>query len=301
MVPLWYFLTAGFGFVTFASLFRPRLFRFLVISSGVGCAVGYGLTFLGNLNTHSFKAVSEPIRLREPPANFNIISQRIFEHLTESYNELGQLDMGEEHVTVKPNVFAQMGVVDIDDVRKLWSSVIMPQLRLCMGGNALLNRMEMSTIAIENDTVFCDIGSGVGNVCLQVLAETHCKKVVGVEVIPSRQRNATIAFERAKKYYPEYFDAKNAIFLQGDLVNYSSRLIEEKVNVIFTHSWMFDDELMRRLTEVVASVPTVFCVVTSRKLNDKLLADHPLKLVSRVHLRTDWNDEAPFYVYRKQL
>ncbi|ORC91517.1 uncharacterized protein TM35_000051130 [Trypanosoma theileri] len=251
------------------------------------------------MKKHSFKAITEPIVIGSPPADFNEIYPKIYEHLSDNYEELGQLDLGEEHLTVEPNVFAQIGVIDVDGIRKMWTSVILPQLRMSMTGGASLTNTEGTTTKVEEKTVFCDIGSGVGNVCLQILAETRCKKVVGVEVIPSRHRNAVIAFSKAKTYYPEFFGDKDAVFLQDDLVRSTSRLTEEKVNVIFTHSWMFDDDLMKQLSKVVVSVPTVRCVVTSRKLNAEVLSETPLKLVSKVYLSADWNEEAPFYVYTK--
>ncbi|KAH9593136.1 Histone-lysine N-methyltransferase DOT1 domain [Trypanosoma melophagium] len=251
------------------------------------------------MKKHSFNAVTEPIVIGSPPADFNEISPIIFHHLSEKYEELGQLDLGEEHLTVEPNVFAQIGVIDVDGIRKMWTSVILPQLRLSITGGASLTNVEGTIPKLEEKTVFCDIGSGVGNVCLQVLAETRCKKVVGVEVIPSRHRNAVIAFAKAKEYYPEFFGGKDAIFLQDDLVKCTSRLVEEKVSVVFTHSWMFDDELMKKLSKVVVSVPTVRCVVTSRRLDAEVLSESPLKLVSKVYLSADWNEQAPFYVYTK--
>ncbi|RNE99954.1 histone-lysine N-methyltransferase [Trypanosoma rangeli] len=227
------------------------------------------------------------------------MNERIFEHISERYDELGQLEVGEEHLTVMSNVFAQIGTLDVDGIRKLWTSVVIPQLRISMNGQTLSNCIENLTMKLEENTVFCDIGSGIGNVCLQILAETRCKKVMGVEIIPSRCRSAVIALANAKRYYPEYFAGKNAIFLNDDFVNCVSRLTEERVNVIFVHSWMFDDDLMLKLTEVVTAVPTVLCVVTSRKLADRALQGSLLKLVSQIHLTADWNDHAPFYVYTK--
>ncbi|ESL10554.1 hypothetical protein TRSC58_01712 [Trypanosoma rangeli SC58] len=226
---------------------------------------------------------------------------RIFEHISQRYDELGQLEAGEEHLTVMSNVFAQIGTLDVDGIRKMWTSVVIPQLRVSMSGQALSNCIENLATKLEENTVFCDVGSGIGNVCLQILAETRCKKVIGVEVIPSRCHNAVIALENAKRYFPEYFAGKNAIFINDDFVNCVSRLTEERVNVIFAHSWMFDDDLMLKFTEVVTAVPTVLCVVTSRRLADRALQGSPLKVVSQIHLTADWNDQAPFYVYTKSL
>ncbi|CBH17237.1 hypothetical protein, conserved [Trypanosoma brucei gambiense DAL972] len=276
------------------------------MSVGVGSAIGALLVYLNNKQTHSFIAVRRSSSLLFSPGNFKAIYQRIYEHLNDQYEERGQLEAGEEILTVKPNVFAQIGVIDFDGVRKMWTSHIVPQLRRCVTGDHLANTTDNSVVSIEKalffvieSAVFCDIGSGVGNVCLQLLAETNCRKVVGVEVIPSRHRAATTAFAKALSYFPENFSGKQAIFIQDDFVNCARRMVEENVNVIFTHSWMFDDELMKRLTELVVSLPALLCVVTSRPLHENLLVGSQMKLVSYVHLTADWNDEAPFFIYRK--
>ncbi|RNE95991.1 histone-lysine N-methyltransferase [Trypanosoma conorhini] len=296
---LYQLLGGALFFFIASSLFRPGSLRRLAIACGSGCALGYGLTALNNMRKHSFTALNEPIRLNAPSADFRTMYEHIFEHISDHYDELGQLEVGEEHLTVMQNVFAQIGTLDVDGIRKMWTSVVIPQLRSSMNGESLSNYIENSSLKLEENTVFCDIGSGVGNVCLQILAETRCKKVVGVEVIPSRCRSAVLALANAKNYYPEHFAGKDAVFLNDDLVNCVSRLTEERVNVIFAHSWMFDDDLMLKLTELVTSVPTVLCVVTSRRLAETALQSSPLKLVSQVHLTADWNEQAPFYVYSK--
>ncbi|EKG03325.1 hypothetical protein TCSYLVIO_005633 [Trypanosoma cruzi] len=299
-VQRFYLLGGALFFFFVYCLVRPGSLRRLAFASGIGFALGYGLPALNNVRKHSFKAINEPIHLLTPPADFRSMYHRIFEHISERYDELGQMEIGEEHITVMQNVFAQIGTLDFDGIRKMWTSVIIPQLRSSISGGALVNDSQNLPTKIEESVVFCDIGSGVGNVCLQILAETHCKKVVGVEVIPSRFRSAKTALANAKLYYPEYFDGKDAIFFNDDFVNCVSCLKEQQVNVVFAHSWMFDDELMAKLTELVTSVPTVLCVVTSRRLTEKVLQISPIKLVSQVYLTADWNEQAPFYVYTKK-
>lgn len=220
----------------------------------------------------------------------------LYKHLSEDYENRGELEIGEESITVQPTVFAQIGIIDVNGIRQMWTKAVIPCLRAVQSSDFLKSSGE-SQADLEREVVFCDIGSGVGNVCLQVLAETNCTKSVGVEIIPSRIAAAEKASEEAKKLFSDIFSTKQAIWLKEDLVHSASSLKSEGVNVLFTHSWMFDDALMTKLTEVIAQVPTIECVITSRKLDEKVLQSTPLQLKTLMFLSADWNDEAPFYVY----
>ncbi|EPY38203.1 hypothetical protein AGDE_05728 [Angomonas deanei] len=260
-----------------------------------GAFVGGTITYINYYRKHSIKASFVPLGISKPKLNFSKVQPEIYSHLSTDYEERGELDLGEEHITVKPNVFAQIGVIDVPGVRLMWTKHILPILRDTYK-TSNLESMSLTDKAVEEDIVFCDIGSGVGNVCLQVLAETNCKKTVGIEVIPSRLRASVVATENAKKAYPEEFQQKEAVWIEDDLANCSEKLKKEGVNVIFTHSWMFDDNLMKILSEVIADVPSIQCVITSRKLDDQKLAKTNLQFYSKAHFTADWNDQAPFFV-----
>ncbi|EPY27069.1 histone-lysine N-methyltransferase, H3 lysine-79 specific [Strigomonas culicis] len=180
----------------------------------------------------------------------------------------------------------------------MWTKEIVPSIKNSIQ-KELLAASNTSDTNVESEIVFCDIGSGVGNICLQVLAETNCKKTVGVEIIPSRHKAAQTAFANAQKMFPSIYRGKNALWVEKDLVQCASTLKKEGVNVLFSHSWMFDDDLMRQFTKVITEVPSIACVITSRKLDNHLLQSTPLKLHSLAHFSADWNDKAPFYVYTR--
>lgn len=265
---------------------------------GVGAAVGLSVAYVNGLRRHSLKASYAPVGLTAPPVNYRDMEALLYSHLSQEYKDRGELELGEECITVQEHVFAQIGVIDVNGVRRMWMAAILPTIQKAFS-SALFRDSESSTTELEKRIVFCDIGSGVGNVCLQVLAETNCREAVGIEIIPSRIRAAKEASEKAKRLYPDVFKEKEALWFNDDLVDCVKTLTDAKVNVVFTHSWMFDDELMRNLTTVIDSVPSVACVVTSRKLDPTLLQHNKLQLQALMHFSADWNDEAPFYVYGK--
>ncbi|KAK7202028.1 Histone methylation protein DOT1 [Novymonas esmeraldas] len=274
----------------------PRAFRIILTGVVTGAVGGGALTYANHLRHHSITANYRPLGITPPPPNFSLMQPLLFRHLSQEYEDRGELELGEESITVQPNVFAQIGIIDINGIRQMWSKAIIPAV-VDWQRRAFLESDGESQADLEAKIVFCDIGSGVGNVCLQVLAETKCPKSVGVEIIPSRIQAAHEASQRAKLLYSDIFSAKEAVWVQDDLVKCAGRLKEEGVTVLFTHSWMFDDELMTKLTDVIAQVPSIQCVVSSRKLDDKILATTPLRQRTLMHFNADWNDEAPFYVY----
>jgi len=207
------------------------------------------------------------------------LEQFIYSAISEQYNDLGQIDLGEESLTVLPNVFAQIGVLTTEGVSDMMKKAISPPLT-------------------SND-VFCDLGSGVGNVCVQVLCDSCCRSVVGVEVIPSRWRHSVTAFEKAQELFPSKFPPeKKAVFVKEDIADCAPSLRKEQVSVLFTHSWMFDDELMAKLSRIVTEVPTLRCVISSRPLDPSILRCNGFNAErSEKAFVADWNPESPFYVY----
>lgn len=277
-------------------LLTPRAFNIAIRGIGTGIVFGSAVAYINSIRKHSLPAVYVPIGLSTPKPRYSVMRDKIFSHITQEYDDLGQIQRGEESITVEPNVFAQIGVIDEDGVRKMWSTAVLPTLRDMK--RELLTSNDTAWSEIEKDTIFCDIGSGVGNVCIQLLAETNCKKTVGIEVIPSRIKASQEAFQNAVREYPEIFENKSAVWYKEDLVDCEEHLRKEGVNVVFTHSWMFDDSVMEKLSSILANVPTLKCVISSRKLSESALKGR-MKFVSLTHFSADWNTEAPFYLYAK--
>lgn len=280
-------------------------YRRIAFCAASGAAAGAGLTIYNDAY-HCVEYVPKETKTRiaGQPLNpyrpsFESMKDKIFEHISQEYNDLGQIARGEEGVTVLPNVFAQIGIIDEDGIRKLWRMITLDSHQMPKYGQTNAEGAVKRTAPI----VFCDLGSGVGNVCLQVLGETSCNSVVGVEIMPSRHEAAEKAFLNASKYYPDvYGEDKHAVFLMKDIVDCADELNKLGVNVIFTHSWMFDDALMAKVTALVNALPSLNTIVTSRPLDDKLLKSENFPLSQRklVHFSADWNSMAPFYVYARK-
>lgn len=244
-------------------------------------ASGAGSEFIPSVHCSAAEkpaAIPTTASSRHPYAT---VADVIYADVKEEYDDLGQIEFGEEALTVLPNVFAQMGVLTFEGVQQF-----------------------LKTFPMNKDDVFCDIGSGVGNICLQVLHDSEVQKTVGVEVMPSRHRHAMAAMAAAKKHFPEKFSSKEAVFVKEDLVNCVQTLNDNKVTHVFSHSWMFDDELMNKFLEVIVKSETVKYVVTSRQFpeirrGELRAVGFKLEENSPITLQADWNDESPFFVYKR--
>ena len=294
----------GASFLFFTT--TRQTYRRIAMGVGVGAVIGGSLAYFNDTTHRAEYHPSPPASIQEhhhPHHNFVVrmpfhtMTQKVYEHITARYDELGQLELGEEHVTVQPHVFAQIGVIDEDGIRSMWRMLMLDKNEA--GKDGVVSKAYAARVS--QPLVFCDLGSGVGNVCMQLLAETSCNKAVGIEIIPSRHRAAVQAMDNAKKYYPAVFRDKDAVFQLQDVVGCADTLNREGVNVLFTHSWMFDDELMHEVSNVVKKTPSLNWVITSRPLDESVLKETPLKRHKVVNFSADWNEKAPFHVYSRNV
>jgi hypothetical protein len=208
---------------------------------------------------------------------YRAMEEAIFGNLKNSeYADLGFVDRKEVQLTVAPHAFTQYGVIEHDGIDTMVDDVF-----------------------LTADDVFVDVGSGIGNVLLQVLAVSPCSHVVGVELLPSRQAAAHAAEAKARELFPKVFTpTKKCSWIDGDVVAKFDALKAIEPTVIFTHSWMFDADLLAKLGAQWATLPKLRAVVTSRPMEglDKAGWEH-----EECTYAADWNPAAPFHVYRRNL
>lgn len=210
------------------------------------------------------------------------IAPAIFAHISEEYDALGQVAIDEVALTVAPTVFAQIGVITPAGITAMAATAV-------------------GSPPLGPDDCFVDLGSGVGNVVLQVLCDTPVASAVGIEVLPSRHRHAEEAFANALRLFPAEFEGKAAHFALTDIVACAPTLRDRRASVLFTHSWMFDDALMEQLAALCAELPQLRCVVTSRPLPGAEMLLPSFAPPEQMSFQADWNEASPFFVYRRRL
>ena len=250
---------------------------------------------------------SSPVIKTEEQGHFNL-AKLYSGILSEGYKARGELDLGEEYLTVQDDIFAQIGVIDDDGMRELF-----------VQQQADIKNPAGDTHIVPEDH-FVDLGSGVGNVCLWVYANTPAKAATGVEFIPSRHLRAIQAKEAAEAIYPATFglsDPKRSLaFVNANLAAKGSagtyalaKRVYANASVYFTHSWMFDDDLLNKVGDIVQNhSPNVRMLITSKRIP---LIDAAIEAAAKageqpkleysglVRCNADWNPEAPFHVYKR--
>jgi len=230
--------------------------RFLAGLSVGSCAFGVTTAFC------SMSSTPTTYRSVEPFYNF-----------PQDYEDRGQLALGEEPLILHMDVFAQMGVVLEESIAHM-----------------------LAQWPLASSDVFCDLGSGVGNVCLAVFANSHVRKTIGIEFIPSRHQYAVAALQTAAAADPTVF-ANAARRVEYHNQNFTECAdICREVTVFFTHSWTFDPPLLDKTARVIAAAPKVRLVLTSREM-PQLLTSTKLQYRGVMTLGADWNEKAPFHVY----
>lgn len=112
------------------------------------------------------------------------------------------------------------------------------------------------SIPIQRKHLFLDLGSGIGNVVLQVAAETRCR-AYGVELLDTPAifaRHQLLEFRARMAMYGRSVD--NTVHLRrGDfLEDYKVHRILEKADILFVNNYAFESDVNLRLKQTILSM-----------------------------------------------
>ncbi|CCW60856.1 unnamed protein product [Phytomonas sp. EM1] len=281
----------------FYTILKPKVYRLVLIGAGFGMGSAAFIAYV-NRSRHSVTASFVPITLKTASINFEEIRPVIYENFALDRMGSDLPDSNKEKSRIYSKDFGHPKVLDIDEVRRMWLSAVLPVFR-SYGGKEKFAATE-SVEDIERGIVFCEIGSKFGDICLQLLAETKCTKTIGIEANSSLIQTSKEVAKRAQEYYPEVFNGKECIWIEDDFSNCTDILKKEAVNTIFTYERLIDKNLMEKLTSFARSVPSVKCIVTSQKIDDELLKSASFGLTFVFHSSSDWSKGSLLYVYQRQ-
>lgn len=149
------------------------------------------------------------------------------------------------------------------------------------GVRAVLQRLQ-----IDKNDVFTDVGSGVGNVVLQVFANTPVRLARGIEFVKARHANAVQYAESFKNKF-RVDPAREISMVNGDACkeDYSDSTI------VFANSKCFNERLLECLKASCESNPNLKYLITFGRLpNTKL------RFLGDVSgLETSWASEGEQY------
>lgn len=143
----------------------------------------------------------------------------------------------------------------------------------------------LSDLKLSKKDIFYDLGSGNGKVIIQTAYETPVKKAVGIELSPTRFKQAN----EVKTKLPKDM-ANRVVFKEEDIVN--SNISD--ATVIFMCSTCFPDSLMNTLAKKFLKLRPGTTILSLKRLptNDLIL------LEKEYHLPMTWSENTSVYRYR---
>lgn len=120
---------------------------------------------------------------------------------------------------------------------------------------------------LTQDMIFIDLGSGIGNVVLQVAAQVGCESH-GVEIVPITHSLARLNRQELHHRYGVYnSDAPKCWLHQGDLSSDPSiKLKIAEADVVLANNYLFDSRLDHKLSELLMNMKNGARVVSLKPL-----------------------------------
>lgn len=147
----------------------------------------------------------------------------------------------------------------------------------------------LDTLDLGVRDVLYDLGSGIGKVVVQAAMSVHVRRIVGVELVPSRHAIAERILERARErglLRTSRVELRCADFMRTELAD---------ATVVYTCSTAFSDSFMRAVARRLAKVGRPgLTLVTTQEL------DPPGRFapVSVLELDMSWRRRARVHLYR---
>jgi SAM-dependent methyltransferase len=150
------------------------------------------------------------------------------------------------------------------------------------GGQQLLQNLNLT-----DQDVFYDLGCGIGKLVVQAFFETPAKKVVGMELSPTRCKHAKSVQQKVLQANPS--SSRQLEFHEQDI----AKCPLTDATVIFMCSTCFSDELMQKIMNNIVKLKDGTRVVTLKRL----LPHKDLVLVKELTLPMTWSPRSQVYIY----
>ncbi|HEV2600721.1 MAG TPA: hypothetical protein VGT41_00350 [Candidatus Babeliales bacterium] len=149
-------------------------------------------------------------------------------------------------------------------------------------------------LAFGPEDIFYDLGSGVGKMAVQVYLNTPVKKVVGIELSPTRHAKAEKVMQRCTQ--SNIMQKGRALALcHGDMLE----LDIDDATIIYMCSTCYPPELLEQLVLKFSKLQPGARIISLKELPN--YAQHGMEFVKEVRLPMTWSreDGSPVYIYRR--
>ncbi len=148
----------------------------------------------------------------------------------------------------------------------------------------------LSIMALTNQDVFVDLGSGIGKITAQVFLQSNVKEAMGIEIVPHLHQQALHAATqlRAQPLHAIDFSKRKLTFLGGDFLELPLTM----TTVVFINAICFSQTMLLSLGDIINRTTSIRQVITLRPIIN--LERLPFK--KAIHIECSW-DSALCYVY----
>ena len=147
----------------------------------------------------------------------------------------------------------------------------------------------IASITLTKQDVFVDLGSGKGQVVIQLFLNSLVKEAYGLELLPKLHDRALAAAQRFESELPDFFHGSRIInFLCGSFLD----IPFTTATVAFINSTCFTQSLVDELGQLIENTPRIHTV----------LSLHPIRSLKRIafkkaiRVECSW-DSALCYIY----
>lgn len=154
--------------------------------------------------------------------------------------------------------------------------------------HAALDKL-LNYLALTEEDILYDLGSGVGKVVIHCAMTTPLKKAIGVELSSARHQEAHIAFSRACEFNPTL--KHRAAFLNQDLMTIDL----EDATVIYMCSTAFSLKFMTEVCKRLAHFKHHFRLVSLQELP----TEKNFRLIKVLRLDMSWLRNTPVHIYER--
>lgn len=151
-------------------------------------------------------------------------------------------------------------------------------------------RALLAKLQIDGTDVFTDVGSGIGNVVLQVYANYPFRKVRGIEYISGRHLEAVQNLEKYKQRVGGTL-SREVELIDGDICKEDF----SDSTIVFASSQCMDDKVLDCVKTRCEANRNLKYVVTGRPF-----ASTSLRLLEEIRgLNTSWSDNSSYWIYSR--
>jgi hypothetical protein len=151
-----------------------------------------------------------------------------------------------------------------------------------------VNRL-LSQVKLTEQDVFCDFGSGLGKLALQVFMLTPVRAVHAIEIIPALHAAAARAEERLRSDLPQFYaDDRKLVLTLGSFLNVPI----QSATVVLLGSPCYSPDMLDTVAARIDSIQGVRTVLSLRPL----FALKRLRFQHVIRIECSW-DTALCYLY----